>query len=74
MYDIIGDIHGYAALLKRMLEKLGYKKTGGSWHQPGRKMIFVGDYIDRGPEIRETLQIIKGMVDNNNAHCSNGQS
>ena len=67
MYDIIGDIHGYAAPLKRMLEKLGYKKTTGSWHQPGRKVIFVGDYIDRGPEIRESLQIIKGMVDSDNA-------
>lgn len=67
MYDIIGDIHGYATPLRRMLQKLGYKKKGGSWHQPGRKVIFVGDYIDREPEIRETLQIIKGMVDHNNA-------
>jgi hypothetical protein len=48
MYDIIGDIHGYAFPLKRMLGKLGYKKRGDSWHQPGRKVIFVGDYIDRG--------------------------
>jgi len=67
MYDIIGDIHGYATPLKRMLEKLRYKKIKGTWHHPDRKVIFVGDYIDRGPEIPETLEIIKGMVDTDNA-------
>jgi hypothetical protein len=55
-----------------MLAKLGYKKRGDSWHQPGRKVIFVGDYIDRGPEIRETLQIIKRMVDSDNAIALSG--
>lgn len=67
MYDIIGDIHGYAEPLKRLLVKLGYKESNGSWKHPGRKVIFVGDYIDRGPAIRETLQIVKGMTDTGNA-------
>ena len=67
MYDIIGDIHGYAEPLKRLLEKLGYTQTNGNWQHPERKVIFVGDYIDRGPAIRETLQIVKGMTDTGNA-------
>ncbi len=67
MYDIIGDIHGHAEPLKRLLEKLGYAESNGSWQHPQRKAIFVGDYIDRGPEIRETLQIVKGMTDGGNA-------
>ncbi len=67
MYDIIGDIHGYAKTLEAMLLKLGYNKDAGFYKHPERKAIFVGDYIDRGPAIRECLQIIKAMVDNNSA-------
>jgi hypothetical protein len=63
-YDIIGDIHGYAEELKRLLNKLGY--VNGT-HPEGRKVIFVGDYIDRGPQIKETLEIVKGMADAGNA-------
>lgn len=55
MYDIIGDIHGYAEPLQRLLEKLDYTESNGTWRHPDRKVIFVGDYIDRGPAIRETL-------------------
>lgn len=63
-YDLIGDIHGYAEPLHRLLSKLGYEASGESFHHPeGRQVVFLGDYIDRGPAIRETLQIVKGMVD-----------
>jgi hypothetical protein len=66
-YDIIGDIHGYATKLKSLLELLGYRKNGGVYSHPERKIIFLGDYIDRGPEIRETLQIVRGMVERGSA-------
>ncbi|TKG91962.1 metallophosphoesterase [Puteibacter caeruleilacunae] len=68
MYDIIGDIHGHASLLIQLLEKLGYRENGeGFYAHPERKVIFVGDYINRGTEIRKTLQIIRSMVENNKA-------
>jgi len=67
MYDIIGDIHGYAEPLIRLLEKLDYTEINSSWQHPERKVIFVGDYIDRGPAIRQTLQIVKAMTDSGNA-------
>jgi hypothetical protein len=62
-YDIIGDIHGYASLLKQLLTRLGYKRADGIWRHPSRKAIFVGDFINRGPEIREALTIVRGMVE-----------
>jgi hypothetical protein len=63
-YDIIGDLHGYATPLKALLTKLGYTETNGVYrHQEGRKVIFLGDYIDRGPEIRDTLRTVRAMVD-----------
>lgn len=63
-YDIIGDIHGHATALKRLLRLLGYRLKNKIWQHPERKALFVGDFIDRGPQIRETLQLVKGMTDN----------
>ncbi|GAB3845510.1 metallophosphoesterase [Hymenobacter terrigena] len=65
MYDLIGDIHGHATELRQLLRQLDYiSDTHGVYrHTGGRQVIFVGDFIDRGPAIRETLQIVRGMVD-----------
>lgn len=63
-YDIIGDIHGHARELEVLLARLGYHEAGETHRHPlGRKVIFLGDYIDRGPAIRRTLQIVRGMVE-----------
>ncbi len=67
MIDFIGDIHGHADKLEELLLKLGYVKSSGAYSHPYRKVLFVGDYIDRGPKIRETLEIVKAMVDTENA-------
>lgn len=70
MYDIIGDVHGYAKLLKKLLTKLGYKKMdNGGYSHSERRAIFVGDFINRGPEIRKTLKIIRTMVEDGNAYA-----
>jgi len=67
MIDFIGDIHGYSDKLEELLLKLGYKKVNGVYSHQNRKALFVGDYIDRGPKIRETLQIVRSMVDGGSA-------
>jgi len=67
MVDFIGDIHGHADELEELLLMLGYTKINGAYAHPERKVLFVGDYIDNGPKIREALQIVKAMVDNENA-------
>jgi hypothetical protein len=68
MYDIIGDIHGYADALEILLQKMGYERTLGVYKHPeNRKVAFVGDFIDRGLKIRETLHIVKDMCDSGNA-------
>lgn len=64
MYDIIGDIHGHARPLNALLQRLGYIKLDEVYtHPEGRQVIFLGDFIDRGPQILETLVIAKAMVD-----------
>ena len=65
--DFIGDIHGHADELERLLVKMGYDNSEGFYAHPTRKAFFVGDYIDRGPKIKETLEIVRGMVDTKNA-------
>lgn len=66
-YDVIGDIHGHADRLTSLLKKLGYVSDGGVHRHPNRKALFLGDFIDRGPAIRETLSIVRAMVDNGTA-------
>jgi hypothetical protein len=65
MYDLIGDIHGHADELHALLHHLGYRPdaAGTPRHPAGRQVIFLGDYVDRGPKIRETLQLVRAMVD-----------
>ena len=67
MRDLIGDIHRHADKLKELLRKLVYEKSNGTYSHPERKVLFVGDYIDRGPKIRETLHIVRSMVESDNA-------
>lgn len=64
MFDLIGDIHGHADALERLLTLLGYRKIHNYYKHPERKALFLGDYIDRGPYIRETLHLVRSMVEN----------
>lgn len=66
-FDLIGDIHGHAVLLRRLFARLGYHETNGCYRHPTRKVIFLGDFIDRGPAIRETLSLVRAMVDGGSA-------
>ena len=67
MYDLIGDIHGHADELEQLLRELGYCRESGVYRHPERKVIFLGDFIDRGPKISEVLAIARGMVESGNA-------
>ncbi|WP_197469520.1 metallophosphoesterase, partial [Oleiphilus sp. HI0125] len=62
-YDLIGDVHGCAQTLEKLLLKMGYQHENGCFRHDSRKVIFVGDIVDRGPRIREALHIVKNMVD-----------
>ncbi len=66
-YDLIGDVHGCAQSLERLLVKMGYEHKRGCFRHKQRKVIFVGDIVDRGPRIREALHIVKDMIDQGQA-------
>lgn len=61
--DIIGDIHGYADPLVALLYRLGYRETRGVWRHPQRRAVFVGDFVDRGPQQQRVLEIVRAMVE-----------
>jgi hypothetical protein len=62
-YDIIGDIHGYSRSLAALLVKLGYRKEGNVYRNPTKKVIFLGDFIDRGEFQCEVIDIVRPMVE-----------
>ena len=69
-YDLIGDIHGHADELIKLLEHLGYQPTSTGYQHPQRKVIFLGDFIDRGEHLRQHQQLLKvvmTMVENGHA-------
>ena len=73
-YDIIGDIHGQAQKLEALLVNMGYAfdVERGCWAHPTRIALFVGDFVDRGPEQLRTLQIVRAMVENGTAKAVMG--
>jgi protein phosphatase len=71
-FDIIGDVHGCCDELEMLLQRLGYAPTSlgaedplwGSRtyvHPEGRKAIFVGDLVDRGPRILDAVRLVRNM-------------
>ena len=72
-YDIIGDIHGCFKELITLLEKLGYStETDIPVHQHGRRLAFVGDAMDRGPNSLKTLEFLFNLQDSDSLIYSPG--
>jgi protein phosphatase len=74
-FDIIGDIHGCCTELEQLLEKLGYVKSSSDsiyQHPEDRKVIFVGDLVDRGDRIIDTLNLVRKMIQAGTAICVAG--
>ena len=76
-FDIIGDVHGCFDELVELLGQLGYSvvsNEGGysvsSTH--GRKLVFVGDLVDRGPGTVQVLRLVSGLVQSGQAFCVPG--
>jgi protein phosphatase len=83
-FDIIGDVHGCCDELEALLQLLGYETlsiapSGPAFasgpvyaHPLGRKAVFVGDLVDRGPRILDTVRLVWNMVHHGAALCVPG--
>jgi protein phosphatase len=82
-FDFIGDVHGCGDELEELLTTLGYVNTpvtdaGQGWsslcyqHPEGRKAVFVGDLVDRGPRSVDVVSIVRNMVRFDAALCVPG--
>lgn len=59
--DIIGDVHGELEALQSLLERLGYSPAGV--HAAGRRLVFVGDLCDRGPDSPGVIRLVRDFVE-----------
>ncbi|WP_252259929.1 metallophosphoesterase [Erythrobacter aurantius] len=67
-YDVVGDIHGNNEALETLLAELGYRRSRGSWLGPSdRQIIFVGDFVDRGPGQVEVISTVRSLMDSGHA-------
>jgi protein phosphatase len=73
-FDIIGDIHGCYDELIELLTKLGYDLTEPSRVAApfSRKVVFLGDLVDRGPKVVEVLALVRSMCQQGIALCIPG--
>jgi protein phosphatase len=78
-FDVIGDIHGCLDELETLLADLGYDvrrddsgRATGARHASGRRAVFVGDLVDRGPDTPGVLRLVTGMVAGGDALCVPG--
>jgi protein phosphatase len=83
-FDIIGDVHGCCDELEDLLGRLGYEVmafapgmpslvSGPAYaHPEGRKAVFLGDLVDRGPRTLDTVRLVASMVNSGSALCVPG--
>ena len=76
-FDIIGDVHGCFDEMNTLLQQLGYEiEPEGAEYRvvppDGRRAVFVGDLVDRGPKIPDVLRLVMGMVKAGTAFCVPG--
>jgi protein phosphatase len=81
-FDIIGDVHGCFDELVDLLTQLGYSvEKQSNDHGPlgykvtppeGRKAVFLGDLVDRGPNIPKVLRLVMSMIEAGTALCVPG--
>lgn len=67
-FDIVGDIHGCLVELEELISKLGYRSAETGWSHPeGRRLFFVGDLVDRGPNSVEVVRRVMKAVESGTA-------
>ena len=76
-FDIIGDVHGCLDELLELMTQLGYtiaREDNEFTVDPpdGRKLVFVGDLVDRGPATPGVLRLAMTMVGGGQAFCVPG--
>jgi protein phosphatase len=78
-FDIVGDVHGCCDELEQLLQVLGYARREDAGvdgpvyaHPAGRKAVFLGDLVDRGPRVLDTVKLVRAMVQAGAALCVPG--
>ena len=65
--DVVGDVHGEIDPLLSLMHHLGYDEHGS--HPDNRKLVFVGDLTDRGPDSLAVVNLVQALTERQHAQC-----
>lgn len=65
--DVVGDVHGEIEALGVLLRHLGYSAHG--IHPRGRRLVFLGDLTDRGPDSPAVVRLVGPLIERGLAQC-----
>lgn len=84
-FDLVGDVHGCFDELIDLLGELGWQLEADpaadgdaeavryrAFHPEGRKLVFLGDLVDRGPRTPDVLRLAMDLVADGTALCVPG--
>jgi hypothetical protein len=66
LLDLVGDVHGEIDALRLLMACLGYDNGR---HPDGRKLVLLGDLVDRGPDSPAVVRLVARLVEDGRATC-----
>lgn len=67
---VIGDLHGDAQCAAHWVERTGLINSNGKWADPTSHLVFVGDYVDKGPTSRQVVELVKSLTERYPSHVT----
>mmetsp|Transcript_2168 Transcript_2168/g.4662 ORF Transcript_2168/g.4662 Transcript_2168/m.4662 type:complete len:409 (+) Transcript_2168:78-1304(+) len=67
---VVGDLHGDAECAVHWVNRTGLIGPDGKWIDPTSHLVFVGDYVDKGPTSKQVVELVKSLTDGYPSHVT----
>lgn len=68
---VVGDLHGDAECAEHWIKRTGLiDEADGTWTDPTSHLVFVGDYVDKGPTSKQVVELVKQLTEGYPSHVT----